>query len=516
MEELDCLLICPPFVFPSGFYAGQRAIDPPLGMMALVSYLRRDEKSVRLIDCNLEFEDTDEEFEAFMESHILPRYAKIKVIGLNTTTPTINAAFRIAQVCKRLYPEAILILGGAHASFVPDESLDRDYIDCVCIGEGEETLTEVVSGKDFAEIDGLAYKVVKNGSCEFVKNKPRGRRVNLDDLPLPAYDLIDTSKYRPIIGNFKTLPAMILTTSRGCPWSCNFCRRPVGKMWSYRSPQSLYEEMRHLSEKYGIRDITFMDDVFTVSKKRVFELCELLIQNPLNVRWNCFARVDIVSAAMLKKMKQAGCWGIMYGVENFDQKVLDGINKGLDVSQIFDAVSWAKDAGLEIRICMMVGNPGDTEEIINANIRLVKKLNPDTISVAILTPFPGHGIYNEIRDKNLIMTYDWDLYFGSTPIVKLEHLSPDDIYRLFRKMTFSFYFRPSYILRRLWKIRSWTDLRYQFAGFLGLLGFFLDKLRPAKPPKKMTSMVKEKLARKINEEKIRMLTATPTNETATT
>lgn len=520
MDKLDCLLINPPFVFPNGFYAGQRALDPPLSLLALAASVRKAGYSVQILDCNAEFRDTDAEFEAHLIEAYVGKFSDIRFIGMTTTTPTINAAFRIADVCKKIFPAAKIILGGAHASFVPDESLDRASVDFVCIGEGEDTLDALLAGKPAAEITGLAYKGSAAAGAQAIKNPPRGRIRELDELPLPAYDLLDLKSYRPIIGNFKRLPATLMTTSRGCPWSCNFCRRPVGKTWTYRSAQSLYNEMRHLSEVYGIRDITFMDDVFTVNRKRVFELCDLLIENPIDVKWKCFARVDIVSPELLSKMKEAGCWGIMYGVENFDQAILNSINKGIAVQQIFDAVGWAKSARLEVNVCMMVGNPGDTEEGINENIRLVKKLNPDTLSLAILTPFPGHAIYNEMVKKDLILTYDWDIYYGSTPIVKLETLTPDDVYRLFRKMTFSFYFRPAYFLSRLKKIRSLTELWYNFRGFLGLFGFMLDRLRaPFRkniPAENLSGMMREKLIRKIDIGKIKLLTAAATAETGIT
>lgn len=518
MESLDCLLINPPFVFPDGFYSGQRALDPPLGLMALAASVRHAGYSVRIFDCNAQFSDTDMEFEDFFRREFHLRYSHIRFIGMTTTTPTINASFRLAKACKNFFPGAKVILGGAHASFVPDESLNRAEVDFVCIGEGEDTLNALLEGKNPRQINGLAYREFENGQNHIVKNPPRSRLRNLDDLPLPAYDLLDLPMYRPIIGNFKRLPAMLMTTSRGCPWSCNFCRRPVGKTWTYRSAQSLYSEMRHLSETYGIRDITFMDDVFTVHRGRVFELCELLVRSPIDIRWKCFARVDIVTPEMLKRMKQAGCWGIMYGVENFDQDILNAIDKGIEVDQIFSAVRWAKDAGLEINVCMMVGNPGDTEKGIERNIDLVKKMSPDTLSLAILTPFPGHAIYNEMMRQDRILTYDWDVYYGSTPIVKLDTLSPEDVYRLFRKMTFSFYFRAGYIMQRLKKIRSLTELWYNFRGFLALCGFFIDRIRfvfrRRIPVAHMTAMKRDKVSRRVDTGKIRLLTSEPTPESA--
>jgi radical SAM superfamily enzyme YgiQ (UPF0313 family) len=203
----------------------------------------------------------------------------------------------------------------------------------------------------------------------------------------------------------------------------------------------------------------------------------LLIERKLDVRWLCFARVDVVDEELLCKMKEAGCWQIMYGVENFNHGVLENIQKGIDVDQVFKAVSWTKKAGIECRICMMVGNPGDTEEIVNENIRLVKKLDPDLLVVNILTPFPGHDIFNWAKSKDLITSYNWDDYYGAQPLMKLDTLSPEDIKRLYVKMITSFYFRPKYILKKLIGIRSVLEVKLLMAGFLGIVGFAMERVK---------------------------------------
>lgn len=475
-QELDCLLIWPLFIFPDGFYMKQRALDPPLMHLSLGAYIRQFDYSVEILDCNAVCRTIEGEFESYFITNYVQRYDNIRVIGLSSTTPTINNCFKIATICKKHFPNCKIIFGGAHASFIPEESLNDENVDLVCIGEGEETLKEVLDDRPYADIKGLAYKKPGEEGFEFIKNPPRIRLKELDELPPPAYDLIDMNIYRPIIGNFKRLPAMMLVSSRGCPWTCNFCRRPVGRMWTYHSAQNLYNQFETLSTKYGIKDIAIMDDVFTVNKERVFEFCDLLIKKPLDIQWLCFARVDIVTPEMLQRMRQAGCWQIMYGVENFNQNILDSISKGIEVEQVYKAVNWAQAADLEVRVCMIVGNVGDTKEVINRNIKLLNALDADYISVAILTPFPGHDIYNWALRENRITTFDWDLYYGSTPIVKLDTLSASEITKLYRKMTFAFYFRPSFILKKLKKIRTFIELWINIRGFIGLINFKIEKM----------------------------------------
>lgn len=519
-QTLDCLLVCPLFVFPDGFYVKQRTLDPPLGLMALAAYVRSCNHSVELFDLNYYEAATNEQIEKVFVEKYAERFKHIKVIGFTTTTTTIYAAFRAAEIFKKYFPDTVMIFGGAHASFVPDESLNKPFVDAVCIGEGEDTLVEVIEGRPFHSIEGLAYKKHIPGGLEFIKNKARSRIKKLDELPMPAYDLLDIKAYRPILGNFKRLPAMMMITSRGCPWPCNFCRRPVGRMWTYRSAKSLYNEMKYLSETYGVKDIAFMDDVFTVNEERVFELCDMLIANPLDIKWKCFARVDIVTPEMLKRMEQAGCWGIMYGVENFNQSVLDGMAKGVEVKQIYDAVRWSKEANLDVRVCMMVGNVGDTREIINRNIDLLIDLDPDYIALAILTPFPGHEIYNWAIERDLISTYNWDDYYGSTPILKLDTLTPEEITYLFRKMAFRFYFRPGFIFKKLLKMRSLEELKLNVSGFMGLASFMFEKAAGAFRSKNQEERIPQPIhgtgPMQIDKEEIIRLTRTATKQTAIT
>lgn len=520
-RELDCLLVFPPFDFPDGFYSNLRSYDPPLGLLSLAAYVRQHHYSVQILDCNVEFSNTDDEFEAFLQSELVEKYDHIKVIGFTTTTPSVKAAFRLAEIFRKYYPNARIVFGGAHASFVPDEALDKEYIDAVAISEGEETLRQLLNGDPYEDINGLAYKDYSNGEVEFKRTKPRERVKELDELPMPAYDLIEIPKYKPILGSYKRLPAMMMVSSRGCPWSCNFCRRPVGKMLAAHSAERIYEEMKMLAEVYGIKDISFQDDVFTVNHENVKRLCDLLIKYPLDIKWHCFARVDIVSPDLLAKMKEAGCWQIMFGVENFNQQVLNGMSKGLEVQQIFDGVNWAKEAGIEVRVCMIVGNPGDTEEILENNIELVKKLDPDYLSNGILTPFPGHAIYNWAMKEDRIVSYDWDRYYGSEPLVKIDTMTPEQIKKMYRKMTFDVYFRPRFILKKLFSIRSLTELKIYTLGFLGLSHFLLEKLMYTFKPKRRVdrTTVQNTKVRKLTpeeEQHVAELTKTATKQTAKT
>lgn len=469
---LDCVLISPPI-----FHVGSENIweevnsnFPPLGLASIASYVRKKGFSVKIIDCNILCPSVDS-FSPFFEKEFVQKYKDIKLIGLTAMTCTVKKAYKIASICKKFFPNARTIFGGVHATFVKDEVISKDFVDIVVYGEGELTLAEILEGKKLENINGIVFK--KNDRV--VVNSPRERIVNLDSLPMPAYDLLPISKYRPAEGTYKRLPAMSMMTSRGCPGRCTFCSKTLGTRLVFKSAGKIFEEILYLINNYGTKEILFYDDTFTVYKENVVKLCNMIINNQIDVSWTCFARVDFIDFEMLCKMKEAGCHQIMYGVENIDEQVLKNINKKINIQQVVNAVKWTKKAGIECRLAFMVGNPGDNKEIIKKNIRFVNKINPDLAIFNITTPFPGTEMFKWASEKGLILTYDWDNYTLAKPVMRLENLDAEEIKRLYKLMYKSFYFRPGYILMRLLKIRSTYDIKILLGGFSALLSFFSVK-----------------------------------------
>lgn len=476
---IDCLFINPPFKFKvDSVWRGQRSEDPPLPLMALAAYVRNFSYSVRIVDCDLVSPSIDDDFEIYFIEEFVSKNVEIRTFGLTTTTLTIYNAFKIAEICKKYYPDSLVVFGGAHASFLPDESIMDKNVDVVVVGEGEYTLKEILDGKPLDLIKGIVFNQKNiDGRNLTIRNKPRERERDLDTFPYMAYDLIDVQKYQPILGSFKRLPAMMMVSSRGCPYQCSFCRRPVGNLYVARSANHIFGEIEYMVQTYGVKDVLFMDDMFTINRDNVMKLCDLLIESKIHIKWLCFARVDVVDQEMLYKMQEAGCWQIMYGVENFNLGVLENLKKGINREQIFDAMKWTKKAKIETRVCMMVGNPGETREIVMENIKLVKELDPDLLVTNILTPFPGHDIYNWAKSKDLITSFNWDDYYGAKPLLKLDHLRPEEIMELYERMIKSFYFRPSYIIKKIINIRSYLEFKLLLSGFLGILAFAFARMK---------------------------------------
>ncbi len=472
VAPLDCLLISPPVHYLEGENIWKE-IDsnfPPLGLASIAAHVRSKGFGVEIIDCNIDAPSV-EAFEKHFTNHYKAAGRQLRVIGLTAATCYVKKAYQIGEICRRLYPEALIVFGGVHATFMSDEVINQPFVDVVAVGEGEITMEEILAGKNLAEIDGIIYKE----AGEIRHAGARQRIKDLDSLPLPAYDLLPVLKYRPAKGSYKKLPAMSMMTSRGCPGRCTFCNKTLGSQMVFKSAAGVFAEIKYLADHYGVRQIMFYDDTFTVMRKNVMELCRLLIENGMDLSWTCFARVDYVDEEMLKSMKAAGCHQIMYGVENIDESVLKNINKKINLPQVIDAVRWTKAAGIECRLAFMVGNPGDNREIVERNIDFIKKVNPDYLIVNITTPYPGTEMFAWAKEHDLILTYDWDDYNLAKPVMRLENMTEQEINACYRTMYRRVYFRPQYILKKLFSIRSLDDIRVLYEGALALGSFVWRK-----------------------------------------
>ena len=470
MITTDCILISPPFDFEKGnMWKEIRTLDPPLGLAALASWIRREGFSSKIIDCQIEIKNKKffiSELESLLKREINPQ-----VIGITCCTTTAYQTYTIAEICKHVHPYCKIVIGGPHATFATDEVIGKSFIDIAVIGEGEVTLTEILQKKELSDIKGIAYMAFG----EIKKTPPRERISNPDRLPIPAYDLLKINKYQPPIGSYKQLPSMIITCSRGCPGKCTFCTKTLGYEFFQKPADMIIKEIEYLQQNFNIRDIIFHDDTFTNDRKNISIFCNLIISKKIKLSWHCFSRVNSVDEPMLHLMKSAGCHQIMYGVETFDQKVLDFINKKISINQIEETVKITKKAGIDCRLAFMVGNPGDTVESIKNNIKIAKKIDPDLIVVNIATPFPGTDLFCWGESQNRITIHDWSKYSGNHAILKIDGMTSDEIQMMYKKMYTAFYFRPKIIIKKLFKIRNINDLQILLIGFMKILSFFRRK-----------------------------------------
>jgi radical SAM superfamily enzyme YgiQ (UPF0313 family) len=333
------------------------------------------------------------------------------VVGLTATTSEIVRAAELAARIKQARPDILTIVGGCHVTAIPEETLHAfpDF-DMAVVGEGEETLVEILRGLAGGEREpgGIAGTVTRDGAT-LRRHAPRPLIANLDDLPLPAWDLLEgfPGLFRPSPGRIKRWPCASIVLTRGCPNRCVFCDRSVfGNRCRAYTPAYALNVVKDLYERHGVRELLIEDDTFVISKDRVREFCERLIAERLALSWSCLGRADRVDPGLLGLMKKAGCWHISFGIESGDPDILKTMHKHLDLDQICQAVRWSRESGMRTKGFFIVGFPGETVASLARTKAFACSLPLDDISVMQMTPFPGSELYG-LADQAGTFTRDW-------------------------------------------------------------------------------------------------------------
>jgi len=455
------LLVNPPWLTRrDNIWRSISSVNPPIGLAGIASFLETRGVKVRVLDMHA----------LGMSVRELGRIANLKdyqVVGITCTTPLLAASAQIVKSLREIVPpEVKVVLGGVHPTVAADECLAIHGVDYVVRGEGEESFLQIVENRPPEDIPGISFR--RDGHV--AHNQPGPLIKELDTLPLPAYHLLPMRAYRPAIGAFRQLPGTGTITSRGCPGRCTFCYRIFGSSLRLRSAGHIMEEIRLLRNTYGIREISFYDDTFTASRKRVAQLCEMLLKEQMGVTWSCFARVDTVDRETLLLMKRAGCHQIMYGFEAASGEILAAINKRTDLERAMKAVEWTKEAKIDIRAAFMIGSPGETEETLEETYRLAVRIDPEIVVFNITTPFPGTEMFGWAKRNGHLLTDEWRDYDLAHPVMNLPTISAVEVKRAYRRMYVRFYLRPGYVLRRAIRMSSWAQLKALFRAAFGIMG----------------------------------------------
>jgi len=412
---------------------------PPLGLAYIASVLRQDHE-VKIIDSNIlnyTIGDVERELRSFNPD----------VVGITSVTPSIYEAYKVAETAKKVREDCTVVLGGPHATFMPRQTMEEcKYIDIIVRGEGEETTRELIEniekGAPLNEVKGITFRK-KN---EIIDTEPRPFIKNIDEIPFPSRDLLPMHLYK-----FNGVKYTTMLTSRGCPFKCSFCSssRLFGGYWRGRSPENVLEEIKIIYEEYGIRNIEFVDDTFTLNQERAEKICDEIIKQGWDISWGASSRVDTLSKKLVEKMKKAGCWIIFLGIESGSQKILDAIGKRITLEQVKKAVKILKDAGIQVLGSFIIGFLQDTKETIKETIKFAKNLNLNYAEFSILTPYPGTPIFDYAKKHGMLLTENWSKYTGVEPIVKIEGATEKEIKTLFQKAYITFYLRPRIVMEWL-------------------------------------------------------------------
>ena len=458
---MKVLLVQPPIIHNAA------SVTPPLGLAYIGAVLEEKGVEVHCLLADVEHLSIDQ---------IVERVCSVDpdIIGISTTTPSVNISIHLITRIKALLPKIVAIAGGAHATLFPGELLQSGFDYIVC-GEGEETITDlmkVIDGKlDASHVAGLAYR----NQNEIQVNKPRPFIKDLDVLPFPAWHLFPIHLYK---SDFKKNDYCLpIITSRGCPGKCVFCYKGLfGNKFRFRSPENIVEELRYLIKTFHIAEYAILDDNFSTIPRRVFRFCELLHENNVTLPWSLSSgiRVDTASAEMFRALKAAGCYRIGFGVESGNEEILKIIQKNISKDQVRKAVRLAKEAGMEVYCFFMIGNLQETHSTIDDTIQFARELSPDVAQFSVATPFPGSEMYDTLLKEGRITAGSWDDFdylSGRNNCFRHENLSQEEIAQRLKQAYRSFYLHPGYFLRRIKSIHSLSDLFKNIRGMSRLFKF---------------------------------------------
>ena len=340
-------------------------------------------------------------------------------------------------------------MGGYHPTFNFIETLEDENVDIVIRGEGEYIMLNLVqtleNQSSLHDVKGIVFE--DKNSKEIVVNPEAPLIQDLDELPFPALNLLPMKKYRLL--DMDTHMTTMITT-RGCPMQCSFCSSAAmhGKKIRERSVENIVDEIEYLKTNYDIDTIAFMDDTFTLKKRKVMAICDEILKRNIEIMWGCTSRVDTLDEKLLKKMKESGCITIFIGVESADQQQLDNMCKNTTIAKIENAFKIAHKLKIRTIASVALGMPGDTKEIMNKTVKFVHKLKPNYAIYSLATPYPGTRFYKEAFEKNLIKIKDWSKYTLITPILETIDCSLNDMRKIQAKAFMKFYLRPHYIIRQ--------------------------------------------------------------------
>ena len=391
---------------------------PPLGLGYVAGSLLAGGHDVDVLDAKLEGLPLDA---------LLARVPHLRadVYGLTAMTHEIERAGRVARALKDAHPESLILIGGCHATALPSETLGEfSAFDVAFRGEAEESVLEVLacieSGESLSSVPGIAFRE----GARVQETDPRPWISEMDAIALPAWSV------------FPRTPTYPVMTTRGCPFRCVFCMRVLGSRVRYRSPESVVGELEYLAAEYHPKEVVFYDETFTLNRRRVTAILELMIERGLHQKfsWVAQTRVNECDEELLALMARAGCREIDFGIESGNAEVLARIGKGISLDDARRAVRAAQKVGIEVVTLFILGHPGETRATAKDTIDFATELNSDRLALGIMVPYPGTEVARmasagEGGYKLLSQHWsDFDKYLGNA--LELDTLTRRDLERL--------------------------------------------------------------------------------------
>lgn len=375
---------------------------PPLGILSISAYLTKH---------GIENEVFDTTFSSFENLIAFIEKEQPKYIGLYTN---LMAKLNVLKIIKHIKDDPRLkgiqiFIGGPDVTYNVENYL-ASGADVVVIGEGEQTVLELINTLEIPfnpfldHIDGIAYR---NGVGEITRTKEREKLKEVDHLPWPARNKIDLTKYLETWKQHHGKSTLNVSTQRGCPYTCKWCSTAVyGQSYRRRNPEDVVSEMMHLKETYQIDTIWFVDDVFTVSHEWLKKFAKQVDLQGLDLPYECITRADRMNEEVIQLLKDSGCFRVWIGAESGSQKIIDKMDRRVDVGKVRDMIKLANEAGIETGTFIMLGYPGETKADIKETVKYLKESDPMHYTITVAYPIKGTGLYESVSNS-FVKELDW-------------------------------------------------------------------------------------------------------------
>ena len=417
-----------------------RQISHPLGLMSIAAYLRKNYPyDVKIEDIRISGSGR-----SALES-VIRGYAP-DAVGISALTHESGAVSWIAQCVKHVHADIPVLLGGPHATAYPEKAIQISGVDYLVVGEGETAagrlLERLFEGRDISDIKGIVYKrdhqIISTGRGDLIED--------LNDLPMPAYDLIPIEAY----GNFDSMSRtglgnyMSIFSSRGCPYHCIYCHNIFGKMFRCRSAENLFNEIKHLHDACGIRDFEILDDIFNLDRKRLIDFCDRIIGSGMKVTF-AFPnglRCDILDELQLSKLRQAGTVFIGFAVETGSPRMQKLIKKNIQLDKIKKNIDIAHSLRIHPHGFFMIGFPGETREEMRMTVDFMLNSRLHTCALFVVMPFEGTELGKICREMGHVPVTDLSMSYYTKEFVNLTDVPSAEINRMRRRALLRFYLNP--------------------------------------------------------------------------
>jgi radical SAM superfamily enzyme YgiQ (UPF0313 family) len=390
-----------------------------------------------------------------------------QIVALTSKTLGWPAVIEIAQMVRKTCPNALIVVGGPHMTIYAEESLSWECFDVAIVGDGEDVFLDLCEhveqgGGGWEEIPGLVYR---DSSGEILKTESRPLSKDINKYPMTAWDLMPVKDYHCL-----TLlqPFATMVTTRGCPWKCGYCSQVYSEKLRFRDVEHVVDEMEFLEKTYGVREIVFFDETFTIGKRRMRKFAEEVQRRDLTVKFNIRARVDTVDREVVRALKKAGLRSIHMGVEAGTDRVLKIMNKQITREQTERAFRICREEGVDTRGYFMIGYYDTTHEDVEDTIRFAANLGLDWASFSVATALPATDLYRISNERGYVDGDFWRQYTidggGDIPQLETETFTAEQLRAYRTKAYMKFYLRPDLIRRKLSKAEGRAELMEMAGG----------------------------------------------------